>query len=58
MCIRDRHSTYELLAREDAVSWILTVGPIEITNSQGYRQLVTASEADVQVNYEASEEDD
>jgi len=50
--------SYWTVKTQTGVSWILTVGPIEITNSQGYRQLVTASEADVQVNYEASEEDD
>jgi hypothetical protein len=58
----EAHSTYELLDLEyaewrqlDTDCWIW--GPIEITNSQGYRQLVTASEADVQVNYQASEEE-
>jgi hypothetical protein len=57
----EANGTYELLDRdtdawqEGDVEWWVA-GPIEITNDAGYRQLVTATEADVQVNYEACEE--
>lgn len=57
----EANGTYELLDRdadawhEGDVEWWVA-GPIEITNDGGYRHVVTATEADVQVNYEVNEE--